>query len=141
MKIKIFLLAFISLTFACLFAWGQSSSSSKSQFMLIIRSQADPKFSPEVISANIKHWQEYMGGLGQNGQLAGGYRPGNEGETISGAAKTAKKGWYEANGQVVSSFLIINASDMGAAREIASRCPVLELEGSVEIRPMQNTVR
>jgi hypothetical protein len=141
MKTKFLLLAIIASTSVCWFAWGQAAGSSKSQFMLIIRSKANPQFSEEVISTNIKHWQEYMGSLGQSGQLGGGYRPGNQGETLSGAAKTVKKGWYEANGEVVTSFLIVNANDMGAAREIASRCPVLELDGSVEIRPMQNTVK
>jgi hypothetical protein len=141
MKTKFFFLTFISLTCMCLLAWGQAAGSSKNQFMLIIRSKANPQFSREIISANIKHWQEYMGSLGQSGQLSGGYRPGNEGETLSGAAKTSKKGWYEANSEVVSSFLIINASDMSAAREIASRCPVFELGGSVEIRPMRDTAK
>ena len=141
MKSKFLILTIISLTSVWLFAWGQPVGSPKSQFMLIIRSKANPQFSSDVISVNIKHWQEYLASLGQSGQLSGGYRPGNEGETFSGAARTAKKGLFEAGGEVVSSFLIINANDMSAARGIASRCPVFELEGSVEIRPMQNTAR
>ena len=139
MKTKYLLLVVFSLTSVGWFAWGQSDGPAKKQFMLIVRSKANPAASPEVISTNIKHWGEFMGSLGQNGQLAGGYRPGTDGETISGMAKTGKMGSYIANGEVVSSVLIVNAGDMAKAREIASRCPVLELEGSVEIRSMQNT--
>ena len=111
----------------------------QAQFLLIIRSKADVKASAEAIQTNIKHWQEFMGDLGKNGKIAGGYRPANDGATISGTAKTIKPNAYIANGEVVSSFLIINAADLPEAKLIASKCPVLELDGSVEVRPIQNT--
>jgi hypothetical protein len=136
---KYFFAAILTLTSVGWLAWGQPAGSASKQFMLIVRSKVAPAATPEAISANIKHWGEYMGSLGQSGQLSGGYRPGGEGATLSGLAKTEKKGSYTANDEVVSSVLIINADDMAKAREIASRCPVFELDGSVEIRPMQNT--
>lgn len=111
-----------------------------SQFMLIVRFKAD--FVPpsaDVIQKNIKAWQEYMGELGKSGKIAGGYRPGNGGETITGTAQTTKQGPYVANNELVSSFIIINAKDMDEARAIAKKCPVFEFNGSVEIRPIQNT--
>ena len=70
--------------------------------------------------------------------MANGYRPANDGETISGTNKTSTKGFYTANGEVISSFLIINAKDMTEAKEIAAKCPVFELDGSVEIRALMN---
>lgn len=92
-----------------------------------------------VIQANIRHWQEFMGDLGKNGKISGGYRPVTEGVTISGTAKIVKQKAYTANGEVISSFLIINAADFNEAKQIAAKCPVFELEGSVEIRPVQQT--
>jgi hypothetical protein len=139
MKVKYFFIGLLALTSAGFFAWAQSASPAKKQFMLIVRSKAMPPVSQELIATNISHWQECMGSLGRSRQLAGGYRPGNDGETISGSSKSVKMGSHTANGEVVSSFLIINADDMSKASEIAARCPVLELDGSVEIRPMQNT--
>ena len=111
---------------------------SKTQLMLIIRSKANAKPSAEAIQTNIKHWQTYMGDLAKSGKLANGYRPGNDGETISGTNKTTTKGSYSSGGEVVSSFLIINAKDADEAREIAAKCPVFELDGSVEIRSLMN---
>jgi len=111
-----------------------------SQFMFIVRFKAD--FVPpsaDAIQKNIKAWQEYMGELGKSGKIAGGYRPGNGGETITGSAQITKPGPYVANNELVSSFIIINAKDMDEARAIAKKCPVFEFNGSVEIRPIQNT--
>ena len=110
----------------------------KTQFILIVRSKTNARPSTEAIQTNIKHWQAYMGELAKSGKLASGYRPGNEGETISGTNKTITKGPYTANDEVVSSFLIINAKDMDEAKEIAAKCPVFELDGSLEIRAVMN---
>lgn len=108
--------------------------------MLIVRFKAN--FVPpsgDAVQKNIKAWQEYMGELGKAGKIANGYRPGNGGETITGSVQTTKTGPYVANNELVSSFIVINAKDMDEARAIAKKCPVFEFNGSVEIRPLQET--
>ncbi len=127
---------------AALFSLGvfAQSTSAPSQFMLIVRFKAD--FVPpsaDAVQKNIKAWQAYMGDLGKNGKIAGGYRPGNGGETISGTTQTTKAGPYVANDELLSSVIIINAKDMDEARAIAKKCPVFDFNGSIEIRPIQNT--
>jgi hypothetical protein len=138
---KKLLLLFVAISF-CLsaFAQGTDKTASKSQYILIIRFKAD--FVPPskaAIDSNIKHWQVFMGNLAKNGKIAAGYRPGNDGQTISGTNKLVKNGAYIANDELVSSFLIINADNMDDANAIAKQCPVLEFGGSVEIRPIINT--
>jgi hypothetical protein len=80
-----------------------------------------------------------MTDLGQHGKIAGGYRFPIEGTTLTGADKPAKSMAYVANGEIVSSFLIINAADLNEVKQIAAKCPTFELGGDVEIRPIQNT--
>jgi hypothetical protein len=126
-------------TILCLFSLVSLAQQKPQQFILIIRSKADAKPTAAAIQTNIKHWQDYMGDLGKNGKIAGGYRPANEGVTISGPEKNAKATPYTVGGEVVSSFLIINAADMEEAKQIAAKCPVFELKGSVEVRAIQNT--
>ncbi|KIO77735.1 hypothetical protein TH53_07310 [Pedobacter lusitanus] len=137
---------FLLTTAACLlslsiFAQDQTQPKKQIQYLLIIRSKVDAKPAQDKIQTNIKHWQEYMGTLAKEGKIAGGYRPGTEGTTWSGTEKTISNGAYTANNEVVSSILIINAADDKEIREIAAKCPVFELQGSVEIRPIQNTAR
>jgi len=136
---RIFFTIVIALLSAIAFAQNAPKPAT-SQFMLIVRFKAD--FVPpsaDAIQKNIKAWQEYMSDLGKSGKIAGGYRPGNGGETISGSVQTTKPGPYVANNELVSSFIIINAKDMDEARAIAKKCPVFEFNGSVEIRSLQDT--
>lgn len=130
-------LAFIS--FATVTAQANSTAA-KHQYLLIFRFKTNfVPSSPSAVQDNIKKWQQYMGSLGQSGVLVSGYRPTGDGKTISGAAKTVKDSVYVANGELVSSFIIIKAADMNEAGEIAAKCPIFEFDGSVEIRPLMET--
>jgi hypothetical protein len=127
-----------ALLLACTTLFAQTKT--KSDFMLIIRFKSDFKPpSDEAVKNNIKKWQDYMGNLAQSGSLVSGYRPTSEGLTISGAKKDLKPIPYIADGDLVSSVLIIKAVDMDAAKSIADKCPVFEFGGSVEVRSVMNT--
>src|SRR3982751_3384861 len=92
----------------------------KSQYLLIVRFKTDFKpASDDAVKNNIKHWQDYMGTLTQSGDLAAGYRPANDGLTIKGTGKAVTSTPYMADGELVSSVLIIKAVDMDAAKAIA----------------------
>jgi hypothetical protein len=126
------LVAFVASAFA-----QQAASSGKSQFLFIIRYNTNFKpASKEAVQNNIKKWQDYMGGLVKSGNLAGGYRPDNDGVTISGTTKSAKSTPYMSDGELVSSVLIIKADNLDAAKGIANNCPIFEFGGSVEVRPI-----
>ena len=120
-----------------LFAQDKPAAASKTQFILIIRSKTDfSGFSKDSIQSNIKHWMAYMGNLGRAGKIAGGYHLGTGGIMINDPAKAEAN---IAGGQVVSAFMIINAADMDEAKAIARKCPVFELGGNVEVRPIMDT--
>ncbi len=139
MKKIIFLTMLSCASLATLVAQTKNGSS-KQQYLLIFRFKSNVvPSSQEAVQTNIKHWREYMGNLGQTGKLVAGFRPANEGKTITGSGKTIKEGAYIVNNESVSSFIIINAASMDEASEIASKCPIFEFDGSVEIRPVMQT--
>ena len=82
-----------------------------------------------------------MGGLAQTGALVTGYRPTGAGKTISGIEKIEKDSVYVANGEMVSSFVIIKATSLEDASVIAKKCPIFEFGGSVEVRPLSQTAQ
>lgn len=123
----------------CLFSFSLFAQQKQSQYILIIRSKAKIKASQDEIKTNISHWMAYMGDLGKNGKIAGGYRLPVEGITLTGPDKTETDKPYVADGDMVSSFIIINAADLAEAKQIGAKCPVFELGGNVEIRAIQNT--
>ncbi len=137
---KIILLTLLLFAGTALFAQDQAKAPTQSQYIFVIRYNiAAPQPSTEAMQANIKKWMEYMGNLAKNGNIVSGYRPTNDGETISGTDKTVKKGAYVANGELMSSILIIKANDIDDAKAIASKCPIFEFGGSVEVRPLMQT--
>ena len=132
---KYFLVAIFLFAGTALFAQQKV----KSQFLLIVRFKADFKpASDDAVKTNIQHWQEYMINLGKSGALVAGYRPANEGLTVSGTGKALKPTPYIADNELVSSVIVINAVDMDAAKAIADKCPVFEFGGSVEVRAVTN---
>jgi hypothetical protein len=138
MKKLAVIIALVSITS---FAFGQQvANPGKSQFLLIIRFKTDFKpTSDRTVKDNIKKWQDYMGGLAKSGNLVSGYRPATEGLTIAGTGKSMTSTGYVANGEQISSIIIINAANMDDAKAIAEKCPVFEFGGSVEVRPVMNT--
>lgn len=128
------LLCFTSFAFA-----QQIVGAGKSQYLLIIRFKTDFKpTSDDAVKNNIKKWQEYMGGLAKSGSLVSGYRPASDGLTISGTEKSTKSTPYIADGEQISSVIIITAENTDAAKAIADKCPVFEFGGSIEVRPVMN---
>ena len=135
-RLSLFILLLIMTSFS-LFA-QQSATDSSKQFILIVRYNPKmPQPSKEVLAGNIKHWNEFMGGLAQNGQIVSGYRPSPDGKTVT--KNEIKDGAYYSDNETISSFIIIKAADMNAAESIAKKCPILEFDGSVEVRPLLMT--
>ena len=121
-------------------AQDQPKTPPPSQFLFIVRFKSDfVPSSADAVQQNIKHWRAYMGDLGKNGKIAGGYRPGNDGLTITGKDQVVKTGPYIANNDLVSSVLIINAANLDEAKALSLKCPVFEFGGSVEVRSIGNT--
>jgi len=119
-----------------------AQADSSKQYMLIVRyKQPAAPFSQETIQNNIQHWNAYMGSLGQKGKIVQGYRPMQTGVTITGVQKATTNAPYVANGEMVSSFMIIKASSLEEATKIATECPILELDGSVEVRELMQLAR
>src|ERR1700749_943966 len=109
MKKLLIITAFFAVTGSA-FAQNKPTTPAQMQFIFIIRSKTDlSAYSSEAIQTNIKHWQAYMGKLAQGGKIAGGYHPASEGD-LFGSNKQVKSGAYVANGESVSSFVIINAT-------------------------------
>jgi len=136
---RIYLLAALACLGCDVFAQQKTGDSAR-QFLLIIRYKSDMKMpDAEALKANGQHWGNFIGGLAQSGKLVTGFRPANEGKTITGAAKITKDGVYDMGKDVVSSIFVIKAANMDEAAAIAQKCPIYEMGGSVEIRAVINT--
>ena len=120
-------------------AQGFAQQGSVKQFMLIVRYRTDaPAPDAELIKTNGQHWGAFIGDLAKSGTLVTGLRPQQTGRTIAGKDKVVQEGAYAGDKAVVSSFFVVKAGSLDEATEIAKRCPIYELGGSVEIREVMN---
>lgn len=85
----------------------------------------------------IQTWNDWMGGLAEKGLLAGGDALQLSGKIVKGSEKVVSDGIYAEGNEMVGGYLIVNAKDVNDAVEISKGCPILDEEGSVEIRPIQ----
>jgi hypothetical protein len=62
----------------------------------------------------------------------------NGGKVVRGSAKAMTDGPYAEAKDLVSGILVVSASSLAAAVELARGCPIYEYDGSVEVRPLQD---
>jgi len=93
--------------------------------------------SPEVMQAHMQKWNEWMQKLMKDGNMAGGDPLHPEGKKITGAKKIVTDGPFAEAKEVVGGYLLVNANDLNQATEIAKGCPILEVDGSVEVRQVR----
>jgi hypothetical protein len=137
MKKGFFLISLICATH-CLFAQSDTSDSA-GKFLLIVRYNSGAKMpDADVLKSYTQHWGAFIGELARSGKLITGLRPSTDGRTIMGSAKTLNNAAYFKDGEEVSSIFVIRAANLDEASSIAQKCPIYEMDGSVEIRPIVN---
>jgi len=77
-----------------------------------------------------------MESLGKDGKFVGGLPLATDGVVINGSQKSVTDGPFTEGKEIVGGYLIIKAGDRDEAVNLSKDCPVLEHEGSVEIREL-----
>jgi len=107
-------------------------------FVLLFR-QPDhdySKASPNEMQAVVRKWQDWMGGIAAQGRLAvNGPRLSQEGMVLR-AGGGVWDGAFSETGVTLGSFIVVKAGSLEEAVEVARGCPVLDIGGSVEVRPV-----
>ncbi len=85
----------------------------------------------------IQTWNDWMGGLAEKGILAGGDALQVSGKYVKGSKKVVSDGLYAEGNEMIGGYLIVSAKDINDAVEISKGCPILNEEGSVEVRAVQ----
>jgi hypothetical protein len=97
--------------------------------------------SPTELQQHLAKWNAWSDGLLAAGRLAAaqplGYPP--LGKTVRGRERIVTDGPYAESKDLVSGTLIVEAASLDEAAQLAQGCPILELDGSVEVRPVLDT--
>ena len=107
------------------------------EFLLIFRRDFNPgeeQPSPEQLQGMMKHWQDWMGGIAAQNKLV------DRGNRLNFDGKVVKPGQIVTNGpyveikESIGGYTLIRAESLEEAAEISKTCPILMVNGSVEVR-------
>jgi hypothetical protein len=94
--------------------------------------------SPERMQKTIQKWMVWFKDLREKGHIADiGHPLEDTGSVVRGKEKAVHDGPYAEAKDVVGGFTLIQAKDLAQASELAKGCPILEVGGSVEVRPLR----
>jgi hypothetical protein len=109
-----------------------------SEYLYLFRGGNDmSKLSPAELQANMKKWGGWMENLARQGKLTGGQPLKREGKVMRGSQKTVTDGPFAEAKDLVGGYLIVKAENLDEATELARGCPIFDVEGTVEVRPIE----
>ncbi len=107
-----------------------------SEYVFLYRGGQRPT-SPEQGQQVMQKWMAWMQDMGAKGHIVNRGQPlEREGKIVQGGSKTVIDGPFAESKDVVGGFTIIQADTIDQAAEIAKGCPILEVGGDVEVRPV-----
>jgi hypothetical protein len=107
------------------------------RFIYLFRSNPEDlqSLSPEQMQQVMKKWMDWRETLEKNGHTKQfGERLDGTGKVVRGKDKAVTDGPYVEVKDFIQGYLLVDAEDMGQAVELAKGCPILERDGTVEIR-------
>ena len=110
------------------------------KFMYLFRggdNHAHNAANSEVAKKNMQAWMTWMGSLQQKGILVAGEPLQPTGKQVNGSKKLVTDGPFIEAKEMVGGYLLINAKDINEAVEISKNCPILDIDGKIEVRPVQ----
>ena len=108
-----------------------------SEFAFLYRGGNTPA-SPEQMQKTMEKWRSWFKDLGEMGHLKDiGHPLEHSGKVVKGKQKSVTDGPFAEAKDVVGGFTLIQARDLNHAVELSKGCPILEVGGSVEVRPIQ----
>jgi hypothetical protein len=109
------------------------------EFLLVFRRDfvtKDTQPSPEQMQSSMKHWQDWMGGIAaQNKMASTGNRLASTGKVVT-TNNVVIDGPYAEIKESIGGYIIVKASSLDEATELAKNCPMLHIGGNVEVRPV-----
>lgn len=108
------------------------------KFMYLFRTNpsAYQSMSPEQMQQTMKKWMDWKEALEKNGHIKQlGERLDGSGKVIRGKDKTVTDGPFVEVKDFIQGYMLVEAKDTDQALELAKGCPILDSDGTVEIRP------
>ncbi|HWA86164.1 MAG TPA: YciI family protein [Opitutus sp.] len=118
------------------------SAAPASSYMLLFRNggpEAHAHLTPAERAALAAKWNTWVDSLKSRGAMEQGRPLGLEGRVVTGLhGERVTDGPYAETKEIVAGYIMIRATHLDAAAEIAKGCPGLAIGLIVEVRPLQD---
>src|SRR5262249_19514152 len=107
-----------------------------SEFVFLYRGGARDR-THEQMQQMMQKWMAWMKDLAAKVHLKDGGQPlERAGKLVQGRQKTVTDGPFAEAKDVVGGYTLVEAEDLSEAVELSKGCPIFEVEGAVEVRPV-----
>jgi len=112
-----------------------------SEFVLLYRStlqaRRESHDSAEKAQQTMKKWRAWFDDMTRKGCLRNIGQPLDDaGKVVGGKGRMVTDGPYAETKDVVGGYSLIEAGNLEEAAKIAAGCPIVEIGGLVEVRPV-----
>ena len=108
-----------------------------SEFTFLFRGR-DRMASPDQMQKTMQKWMAWFKEMNAKGFIKDpGHPLAAGGKVVTGKQKTIYDGPFAEAKDIVSGYIVVEAKDLDHAVEISKGCPILEVGGSVEVRPLE----
>jgi hypothetical protein len=118
---------------------NQQKIKTMKEFIMFFRhEEPDAKPSPEQMKEVLKHWQQWIKSVAQTGNYSSTNRLLSEGKTLKPNNVITDGPYMEAK-EMIGGYLVVKASSLDEAIEMAKTCPnLVGGNGSVEVRAVMS---
>ena len=93
--------------------------------------------SPKRAQQMMQKWMAWFKELAEKGHIKDRGQPlEHTGKLVKGKQKAVTDGPFAETKDLVGGFTLIEARDLDQAVELSKGCPIFEVEGAVEVRPV-----
>ncbi len=107
------------------------------EFTFLYRGSQAATASPEERQKTMEKWMGWFKDMGAKGLIKDpGHPLEGGGKIVRGKPVSVSDGPFAEAKDLIGGYTLIEASDLNHAAEIAKGCPILEVGGAVEVRPV-----
>jgi hypothetical protein len=109
-----------------------------SEFILLYRSEATSRAgsTPAEMQQVMQKWVTWMKALGEKGAIKDPGQPLEMTGKVVDGKRAVTDGPYAESKDLVCGFTIVEAKDVAHAVELSAGCPIFDVGGLVEVRPV-----
>jgi len=108
-------------------------------FLFLYRGGQRPTGTPEQMQNTMQKWMNWMKELGEKGAIKDMGHPLEQSGKIVKAHKAVTDGPFAEAKDLIGGYTLVQAKDITEAAELTSGCPIFDIDGFVEVRPIMKT--